>query len=232
MKTLFRGIVIGVGGILVVGGLGVVFGVSQLNGWTRKGLEHQLTRIMGAPVEIATITVHPFQKTLEMHKLTVFNPDPFVEGAAIHLPEIRVVFEPLRLFRDPLTLPEIAIDNAELHLRYLPGTGTNIQTLSANAQRWHESPRLFLGRRAFVIERLESRGATLTAHALGRSVTIPLGDIARREVGSEQVRSAGYMSALVLRSLLADMVATAPVIKGLHDLLGAEVEKWMGEIPI
>ena len=232
MKLIIKGFVTVVGGVLVFLGLGLVFGASQWDVWARKGLERQMGRILEAPVTVGHIVVHPLARTLEITDLAVSNPRSFIVGPAIEIPRVSVAVDPSTLFGRRVVFPSIRAEKTRIHLRYIPGEGSNIHILTERARLWRESSHLGWHPPGYRVGLLTSSDAELTTYALGRSVTVPLADIALKDVSSEEVSSTGGMAAAVLRRALDEMVSPDTVLEGLGERLGDEFRKWMGETPI
>lgn len=232
MKLVLRGITIAVGGVLVFLGLGLVFAASQWDVWARKGLERQLSRVLDAPVTVGAVVTRPMTRSFEIADLTISNPRTFDVGPAIEVPKVSVEFDPSTVLASRVVFPRIDAEGARIHLHYLPGTGSNVNVLMERARAWREASHWGLRPPAYRVDVLTSTQAELTTYALGKSATIPLGDVTLKELESEDRVSMGAMAAAMLRRTIDETLATETVIEGVRERLGEEFEKWMGKTPM
>lgn len=228
VKTTFTA----VGGILVLSGLALVFAASQWDVWARKALERQLSKVLDTPVSVGAIVTHPVTKTFDITDLVISNPRAFNVGPAFEVPRISVAVDPATLFGSRIDFPYIHAHDAHIHLHYLPGTGSNVSVLMERARAWRESSHWGLRPPGYHVAELKSTNGQLTTHALGRSATVPLGDVTLTNIESAEQANAGAMAAAMLRRTVDEMLGAESVVEGLREWLGAEFEKWMGKTPI
>lgn len=228
MRFLLKMVPIGIGLILILAGVVLLFLATQLTRSTRSAIERGLSAIYLTEVRVENVTITLSQSAMDVDGVTIFNPEPFTEGPAIEVDHVHVEFVPSTLLSRTTVLRSVTLRDATVHLRLEAGRGTNLSQLDANATRLlggSSSGAPVTARRKFVIQQFQSESARVefSSNVLPvSSVGFDVQPFTMNELSSTEPVSAIDVCVLFVRNVLHEGISLRGVLGPVADRLRAE----------
>lgn len=242
MKRLVKALLTLLGLVLVAAGVGAILLLGPGQKACKKPIEENLTRAMGAPATIESVSLAPWRQQMELRGLVVSNPQGFKEGPAMQFDRIIVTVDLRSLLSKTPTVESAVLQGGRVFLRYEVGKGTNLQRLAENAAQANStdegqkegSAGFFDFRKEFVIKdlSLEEAHVELSSNLLPlSSVELDLVSFSLHDVSKDKPVNTADLTVVVLRSLLKEVVTLKGILAPIAEAVGKEVEGWFGDEP-
>lgn len=192
-----RGILIGVG-VLVLAVAGVViFAFSSLEGLIKEAVETYGSEVTKAEVRLDKVQLDISSGKGGLKGLSVGNPKGFETPSAFKLGEISVNVDTATVTSDPVVIKEIVIGGPEVTYE-LSSSGSNIDAIQNNVNAYMSKfgggaksapAKDDGGGPKLVIENLYVRGGTVNVSATilsGKTMSAPLPDIHLKDIGKDE----------------------------------------------
>ncbi|NQU58535.1 MAG: hypothetical protein HQ513_14990 [Rhodospirillales bacterium] len=216
-----RGILIGIGALIVVVIGIVVFVFSSLDGLIQEAVQKYGSEITQAEVKLAGVNIDLSSGKGGLTGLKVGNPKGFETPSAFNLGEISITIDTASVTSDPVIIKEIVIAAPEVTYELGSG-GSNIDAIQKNVDAYMaklggasggdaakqdsgEGPKL-------IIENLYVRGGKLNVSATllkGKTMSAGLPDIHLKDIGKEKGGASPSEVAEKLLSALNDSATKA-----------------------
>lgn len=219
-------------GLLLIGV--AVAAVGAMPYWepmVREEMAARFGAMLQTEASIGGLAIDPQRQAIVLRDVVVRNPPAFEKGDALRCARVLLIIDPQSVFNSPLRISQIIVEEADVVLRWIPGQGSNLGALAAQARTQAEPP-LAAGvsappqGRSFVVERLDCTGAKVTPQnvvlgALPIALTVAPFTVADLEAHGP-VRPA-QLTGIFLRSLLKEIVTLKGLLSPAADLLRHEV---------
>lgn len=224
MVRLLRGILSGLGVVLIGMGVGAVLAKPAVEELVRNSLEAELSAAFGVPVTASAVRVSLLRRAVRIESMVVSNPGQFRDEPAFTCDQVLVKIHPVSLLTRRPRIHRVEVRGATVNYRYKLGTGTNIAVLTDALEAYaaahpHD--------RAYKVAVMEARGAKVHFS----TNLVPLASVGMRVVNvrEENVEGLGSASNIQLaRVLLLSIIKEAVTLKGLTDPLLRELKELVG----
>lgn len=215
-------------GLLLIGmAIATVLLLTQFEGALRSALTHQASRILQCDVHLESLRIDWSEQALLFKGVSLFNPTGFTDREAVRVGTLLVKPEPLTLFSRTPGVSRISLKDAEVHLQYKVGTGTNVGTLMDHARLWAEKQEAaeepVWGRRVLLREIQAAEVAVKAEGLVPPTPTIPVTvpPFSVEDPGGEAAVSGAKAMHLMFRGFLRQLRQLDTVIQPLRELLVA-----------
>jgi hypothetical protein len=208
-----RGLLIGVGVIIVAILVGVYVLYTSLGGIIQAAVEKIGSEATQATVELDGVDLDVTSGKGALRGFTVGNPAGFKTPSAFKLGSISLHVDPATVTSDPVVIKEISIDKPEVTYE-LGATGSNVDAIKRNVDAYAKR---FAGAKGeakeggegpkVVIEHLYVRGGKVNVSAAilqGKAMGAPLPDIHLTDIGKDK---GGASPAEVAKKVIDSMTA-------------------------
>jgi hypothetical protein len=221
-------ILIGLAVLVLLAAGGIYLAYNSLDIIVKMAIEHYAPDVTGVPFKVGEVKMSVRDGRGTLRNIDIGNPPGFGAPRAARLGEIRVALDPLTLTDPVIYVNELAViapvityergdkatnlDVIQKNIEaYIKRSGGNVDWKGGESRPAEAKQ----GRRKFIIERLEIRGAkvTMTNPALkGQGLSFDLPDIDLRDVGKRQggatASEIGNMVTGVIQQRIAQKVVT------------------------
>jgi len=135
VKRLAKVAIAGLGVTLILIAVVLLVVSARLDILTKAGLELRLSYIFMADVTVGEVDVSLLRQTIDIRDLTVSNPADFRKGTAMELGRVAVRYDGRSFFSITPTVKKVKVEDAQIHLRYELGDGTNLGRLVENVSQ-------------------------------------------------------------------------------------------------
>lgn len=135
MKSALKIAMIAIGLTLIVTAVCVLLLGPHLERLTARTLEGVLSEVFGSSVSIGGVAVSPSTRTLDLHDVSLANPEGFKEGPAIESKRVRLSLQWPSIFSETPVVRSAVLEGADIHYRYQIGKGTNLARLEELAKK-------------------------------------------------------------------------------------------------
>lgn len=135
MKTLIK-VVLGVIGLVLIA-LTVLALVARprIEEYFRERLVQTLSYIYLTDVTLTEVTIHPFDRSLELEGLRIHNPEGFANEPAMEFGRIRVFMDGSSLLTGTPVINLVELEQSAIHVRHELLSGVNLSVLARRAER-------------------------------------------------------------------------------------------------
>lgn len=223
MRAAIRLIMIVVGLTLLGVAVGAVVFRGQVERLARERLQERLGHVVESEVRIEAIRPAPLEYGVALVGVEVDNPAAFKAGPAIRCGRILLRPDWRTIFNKTLTLEQILVEDAEIHLRHELGQGTNLGALAQQAARLSEAQQQ--GRMVIVREfACKEAKMRLTSNLTPAPIPMTLSPFKLGEIREGRPVSTAKLTAVFLRSLVVETLTLKGLLRPVVDLLGNEVK--------
>ena len=228
MRSVLKFFVISVGMALILIGVIALLLATQVEKYAKTVVEEGLGYVYRSEVTLERVSLDVREQAIELHNLAVANPEGFdAEKPAMTIDRVRASVQLHSLMADKPVVNEVVLDGTVVNLHYKPGRGTNLGALYDSAARLKkaadEGPAGV--RQRFVIEKFESKGATLNASTslipIGVSA-IEIDPFTLTDLGEDDTLTAATTSMVFIRSLFKEGLSVSGVVGSLAERLQEE----------
>jgi len=208
---------------LKIAGLGVVIVLLAgyfilayaLGSAVKAGVNNFGPKLTQTKVELVDADLSPFTGKGSLNSLTVGNPAGWSDGRAFYLGKVKIDVEPGSVFKNPIVINEIAIDQAEFtyETRIL---SSNIKDLLKNIEnytgaRGGQEPVAKDGMpRRFIVKKVRLTNAKATVIVGTNTIALTLPPVGLDEIGSTVGGvTAGELGGAILREVLGKVIVAA-----------------------
>ena len=206
--------------LLVLFGLFLALGVavylflaSRLDSLVVDGVNTYGPKVTQTKVELVAAKLSPLSGAGELTGLTVGNPAGWSDGRAFYLGKVRVDIAPLSVFRDPVVINEIVIDQPEFTYE-TTFVSSNLKDLLKNIEKFtgsegggKEAAKEGKSRK-FIVKKFRLTNGKATVQAGGNALVITLPPISLDNLGvAEGGITAGQLTGALMNQVLGSIVA-------------------------
>lgn len=197
MKKMIK---IGIISIIAIIAIGVMFFSFFVGKSIKVGVETVGPRLTKAPVSLGSVNLSILSGSCELNRFVVGNPEGFYTPEAISMGQIKVDLDTSSIFSDIIVVEEVLIDGAEITFEgSLKGSNIkkimdNIDSMSGDkkdgdkpAPKKDDSTEG--GEKKIQINKLVFKNGKIHMSSQllrGQSITIPLSDIERNDIGNSE----------------------------------------------
>lgn len=135
MKSLLKIVLGAVGLVLIALTVLALVARPRIESHLRERLIHTLSYIYLADVALDKVTIHPFDRSIELENLRVQNPEGFAAEPAMEFGRVRVFLEGSSLLSGVPVLKRVELEQAAVHVRHELLEGVNLSVLARRADR-------------------------------------------------------------------------------------------------
>jgi hypothetical protein len=237
MRLFLKVAFIGVGLVLIGVAVLVILAASQSDKLARAYVQRTLAYALKTDVAMDAAEVSLLGQSLSIQGLTIQNPAGFEPGPAMEFERITTTFDGGTLFSEAPVIREVLLDGVKVNLHLEPGEGTNLGALLREAERTSlergsQQPRGV--RRAYTIDSLHCDGARIdvkTSIVPVDGLGLDVAPFTLTGISKDHPVTAGQVSAIFIRSLLAEALTFKGLLRPLGEFLREELDKLMGDEP-
>jgi uncharacterized protein involved in outer membrane biogenesis len=202
--------------VIVIAGLAYVASGAFL----KPNMEKLASRMVGAKVELGSVSLQPFSGTLTIKDIKVQNPEGFRAGPAAEVKELKIdTASPISLFRHIAVIDHIIVTEPRIFFE-LGFNGNNLYALQRNAQRYSGSvvensssspeKRVVIRELSLVQPKLQLAPPDLIANPASKPVELPIKDVTINNIGDPNQPAniagaiASVISAVIVKLPLTD----------------------------
>lgn len=201
-------------GFLCVIALSYFIAILYFGDRTRSGIMRIGQTVLQAPVTLDEATLAPMSGMGTLTDLRVGNPAGWSKADALRISRVQLHVLPFSVFRNPVEISELEIENMEINYETKPGA-SNLSDLLRNAEKslglhgpetkTEDGKPIRLIVRKFVLTK-----ATVTLSAGGQNLVIPMSEINLVDLGvKEGGLTPPQLGFAITRSLTANVVAAS-----------------------
>ena len=228
MRRLLRFAVATVGGLLIVVGVAVLLLSSHAARFVKPAVERRLTEVFGTQTTMDSIAFSPIKGAVAIRGLAVINPEPFKGEPALRFGRIEIQCDPQSMLTRNPTVRQVLLEDGQVSLRYELGRGTNLGVLAKHAAEFAEAQKARKGTRSFIIEKLECKPTKveLSSNILpGAALPLNLVSFTRTDLSKESPVTPPQMAAIVIRSLLTEILTVKGILTPVATRLKEELQE-------
>ena len=138
MKGFFKILAVVLGLILIGISVAAFLLAGPLSTFAAGRFSASLGKSLGSEVSIEGFRFVPEKMGFEIDTVDIGNPEPFEKDTALRCSKVLIQPQFRSLFADTVILRRVRIEGGVMHVRYRPGTGTNIAALRDRAETLSE----------------------------------------------------------------------------------------------
>lgn len=139
MKAALKFGMITIGLTLIAIGVSVIFLRPHVERVTADALESVLSDVFGSRVTVGGLAISPARRSLDLHHVSLANPEGFKQGPAIESKRVRLQFQWPSVVSGTPIVREAILEDADIYYRYEIGEGTNLKRLEELAEEYGDS---------------------------------------------------------------------------------------------
>jgi len=226
MTGCLKSIVIAIGLVLIVGAIGSLLLMTQVDAWLRDGVASALQYVTHTDLQLERVQVVPLRQAVVITGLNIGNPATFKNGAAVKIPKLTVEFDTKTLFSRTPTIRKIIVGAPEVALRYELGEGTNLGALINTIAQQAPADASSRARRLFKVQEFqcEQGRMSLSANLVPAQMETVLPAFTLTDLGAKPL-GVGEITSTALRSVLSQTLTA----KGLLGPVAGKIREEIGQ---
>jgi hypothetical protein len=193
-KLLFW--IFGVIVVLIIAGF-VVFLVAG-DYFIKIGVERGASSALKVPVDLSSVSVHPFAGKMELKDLKVHNPAGYEAPLLMQLGAGRAAVKIGSLMTDTVEIDYLILDNIDLTIEQ-KGLSTNLNEILKSLPKNEQQAEAQAPGKKLLIKTLEINNVTVNARVLGtKGVTLKVAPIKMTDLGSDNKMSVAALTSKIL----------------------------------
>jgi len=211
MKKFFLFLAVGFLVILVTAYIGLAFFLGSI---VKSTVNRFGPKIVGAPVELAAVTISPRTGEGTLGGFVVGNPAGWSSPKAFSLGTVHIQLEPKSLLGDVIVINELVIDRPEFNYETRV-VSSNIGDLLANIEKYigggeKDATKTSGPGKKFIVKKLRFTNGNATIGVGAAALPVPLPEIRLDDIGvAEGGITGGRLAAVVMGDVLKSIVNAA-----------------------